>query len=77
MLKICDKLALHNSIIFNSKKTVCMKFGDNIIEGEIAMFNGSYIEWADSVRHLSNYIGITCTDMIDCKAKISFFYRIC
>ena len=36
------------------------------------MFNGTDLEWADSVRHLSNYIDITCTAMIDCKAKITF-----
>ena len=72
MLKICDKFALHNRLIFNSKKTVCIKFGDKIIEGEMAMFNGTDLEWADSVRHLSNYIDITCTAMIDCKAKITF-----
>ena len=75
MLKICNiKLfALHNSVIFNSKKTVCLKFGDKIIEGEETIFNGTYIQWADSVRRLDNYIDLTYTDMIDCKAKRSCF----
>ena len=70
MLKICDKFLLHNSIIFNSKNTVCIKCGDKIIEREKANFNVIYLEWADSVRHLGNYIDITCTDIIDCKVKI-------
>ena len=29
MLKICNKYRLENNIIFNSKKTVCNKFGSN------------------------------------------------
>ena len=70
MLTICDKIALHNSIIFNSKKTVCIKFRDKIIEGDKAIFNGTYVEWPESVRHLGNYIDITCTYMIYCKAKM-------
>ena len=37
MLKICSKFALHNSIMFTSKKTVCIKFGDKIIEGPNAI----------------------------------------
>ena len=36
MLKICNKYRLENNIIFNSKKTVCIKFGSTIIEGESA-----------------------------------------
>ena len=77
MLEMCDKFALHYSIIFNCKKTVCIKFVDKIIAGEKAIFNGTYLEWADSVRHLGNYIDITCTGMIDCKAKRYVFHRIC
>ena len=34
MLKICNKYRLENHIIFNSKKTVCIKFGSTVIEGE-------------------------------------------
>ena len=36
MLKICNKYRLENNIIFNSKKTVCIKFGSTISEGESA-----------------------------------------
>ena len=34
MLKICDGYSLENKIKFDSKKTVCIKFGGPIIEGE-------------------------------------------
>ena len=36
MLKICNKYRLEINIIFNSKKTVCIKFGSTVIEGESA-----------------------------------------
>ena len=35
MLKICNKYRLENNIIFNSKKTVCIKFGSTVIGGEV------------------------------------------
>ena len=36
MLQICHIFADKNSIIFNSKKTVCIKFGDNVVRNEEA-----------------------------------------
>ena len=36
MLKIYNKYRLENNIIFNSKKTVCKKFGSTVIEREYA-----------------------------------------
>ena len=38
MLKICNKYRLDNNIIFNSKKTVCIKLGSTVIEGESVFF---------------------------------------
>ena len=35
MLKICNKYRLKNNIIFNSKKTVCIKFGSTVILGNL------------------------------------------
>ena len=61
------------NIIFNSKKTVCIKFGSTIIKGESAFFEGVMLEWTDKVRHLGNFIDTTCTDYIDCIANKSYF----
>ena len=36
MLKICNKYILENNIILNSNKTVCIKFGITVIEGQSA-----------------------------------------
>ena len=69
MLKICNKYRLEYNIIFNSKKTVCIKFGSTIIEGESAFFDGVRLEWTDKIRHLGNFIDTTCTDYIYCITK--------
>ena len=73
MLKICNKYRLEYNIIFNSKKTVCIKFGSTNIEGESAFFDGVRLEWTDKIRHLGNFIDTTCTDYIDCITKKSYF----
>ena len=73
MLKIGHEYRLENNIIFNSKKTVCVKFGSTVIEGESAFFYGVKLEWTDTVRHLGNFIDTTCTDYIDCIVKKSYF----
>ena len=36
MLKICNKYRLEYNIIFNTKKTVCIKFGSTVNKGESA-----------------------------------------
>ena len=56
MLKICNKYRLENNIIFNSKKTVCIKFGSIVIEGNLHFFEAVKLEWTDKVRHLGNFI---------------------
>ena len=73
MLKICNKYRLEKNSIFNSKKTVCIKFGSTIIEGEYAFFDGVMLKWTDKVRHLGNFIDTTCTDYIYCITKKSYF----
>ena len=64
---------MENNIIFNSKKTVCIKFGSTIIGGEYAFFDGVKLGWTDKVHHLGNFIDTTCSDYIDCTTKKSYF----
>ena len=73
MLNICNKYRLENNIIFNSKKTFCIKFGSTIIEGESTFVDGVMLEWTDKVRHLGNFVDTTCTDYIDCISKKSYY----
>ena len=39
MLKLCDNYATVCNVIFNSKKTVCIKFGNEVIRNEAAFLN--------------------------------------
>ena len=73
MIEICSLYANDFNITFNSKKTLCMKFGDQLKPCEIAKLNGCKISWVDNIRHLGNYLDTTMTDEIDCRAKTSAF----
>ena len=68
MLKICNTLN-KKSIVFNKKKTTCIKFGDIIKNEKQAFLDGSELVWNDSVRHLGNFV-----DYFDGNAKKIFVY---
>ena len=56
ILKIWDTFTDNNSIIFNSKKTLCIKFGNPVIRNEVTIFKGESLQWVDKVRHLGNFL---------------------
>ena len=60
MLKICHNFAQSNSIIFNNKKTVCIKSGREIVKKEKAVLNTHVLKWMDKVKHLGNFINTDC-----------------
>ena len=60
-------------MLFNKKKTTCIKFGDIIKNGEKAFLYGSDLVWKDNVRHLGNFVDCTCNYNFDCNAKKSLF----
>ena len=41
MLKNCERFSVENSILFNKKKTICIKFGSKVKEGERAILDSS------------------------------------
>ena len=69
MLKICNECAQSNKIIFNSKKTICIKFGDKHITPEKAFLTSECLSWTDNIRHLVNFIDCSNIDMVDCGIK--------
>ena len=73
MLKICHNFAQSNSIIFNNKKTVCVKFGREIVKNEKAMLDKHALKWMDKVKHLGNFINKDCNEIPDCNFKKSLF----
>ena len=69
MLNICNEFAQSNKIIFNSKNTICIKFGDKHITPEKAFLNSECLYWTDNIRHLENFIDCSNRDMVDCGIK--------
>ena len=68
MLKLCDNYATVYNVMFNSKKTVCIKFGN-----EAAILNNQPLKWSEKVRHLGNIIDKDCTELAGCVFKKSMF----
>ena len=56
MLDICNNFVLENFIRFNTKKTVCIKFGELIKLQEFARLDGQLLKWQTNVSHLGNYM---------------------
>ena len=75
MLKICHIFAEKNSILFNSKKTMCSKLGGNVVRNEKAYLNSHPLLWMDKVRHLDNIIDKDCNEVYDSTFKKSMFIR--
>ena len=73
MLKICYSFAQSNSIIFNNKKTVCIKFGKEIVKNEKAVLNTGVFKWVDKVKHLGDDMNKDYNEVIDCNFKKSLF----
>ena len=71
MIKICERFSVENSILFNKKKTICIKFGSKLRNGERAILDSSDLLW--NVVHLGNYVNSACNDDVDCNIKKSFF----
>ena len=65
MLDICNKLAIYNYIIFDSKKTICIKYGENVRISEQVFMNGRLLSWHSEVRHLGVFFSI----------QVVYFYR--
>ena len=73
MLKICHIFAEKNSILFNSKKTVCIKFAVIVVRNEEAYLNSQPLLWMDKVRHLGNIIDKDYNEVYYCTFKKSMF----
>ena len=73
MLEICAKFADNFDITFNSKKTLCIKFGESLNGKECAKLNNKIIKWVDHIKHLGNFLDSTLSDKLDTRSKISAF----
>ena len=46
---MCKRISVENGILFNKKKTICIKFGCKVKEGERAILDSSDLLWTDNV----------------------------
>ena len=72
MLEICGIFAKNNYVTFNSKKSICTKYG-SIHTDEMAILNETELKWSNKVRHLGNYFGTELKENTDCCIKIGNF----
>ena len=73
MLDICNKFAAEHYLIFNSKKSLAIKYGKEVNDTEYVLLGQNRINWVDSVRHLGNYLNTQLSDITDCMMKRSTF----
>ena len=71
MLVLCNNFG--NFIIFNAKKTLCVKYGEPVNNHEYIYFNKIKLDWYDKVRHLGNFFSCNINDSIDITHKHSDF----
>ena len=73
MLKECHEFSLDYHITFNSKKSVCIKYGSPVQDYEHIYLGANKIAFCESVKHLGNMFTNKLNDSADCKQKISMF----
>ena len=50
MLDICNQYAKNNHVIFNTKKTICIKYGDAVKLQEYAKLNDTRLSWGGKCK---------------------------
>ena len=73
MLDICNKFAKNNHVIFNTKTTICIKYGDAVKPQEYAKLNDTRLSWGENVRHLGNFFDSKLVNNGDSFHKCSQF----
>ena len=72
-LHLLALVAIDNRIIFNSKKTICIKYGEDVRVSEQAFMNGRLLSWHGEVRHLVFFFNNRLCNSTDSNQKASHF----
>ena len=75
--KLITQCELYDSefdIIFNEKKTICIKFGRNVDDHSDVFMCGSKLVWGTKVKHLGNIFSSDMNDKDDINYKKGWFY---
>ena len=74
ILHICEDFALEYNVLWNCKKTICMRIGSGGIPPEKPLtLNGNILTWSSEVKHLGNMINNDLKDKIDISYKRGVF----
>ena len=66
MLDICNQFAKNNHVIFNTEKTIGIKYGDAVKPKECAKLNDTHLSWGGGdVRHLGNFLDSKLVNNVD------------
>ena len=73
IMNICSDFETNHFITFNTKKTLCIQYGQSVKLIEHVMMNGNLLSWRPEAKHLGNFCnGCLVTDM-DINRKCSHF----
>ena len=70
----CELYGSEFDIIFNEKKTICIKFGRNVYDHSDVFMCGSKLVWGTKVKHLGNIFSSDMNDKDDINYKNGCFY---
>ena len=74
MVDVCANFGDENSITFNEKKSVCMRFGVNNHNPDI-LLNGKVLKWENRVKHIGNVLNPALDDSDDIQLKQQEFFQ--
>ena len=70
---ICHTFALSNDITFNTKKTMCIKYGELVKDSEKITLDRVQLKYCETVRHLGNFFNNDNNGTSDINYKCSSF----
>ena len=77
---LSHSFALSNNITFNTKKTMCMKYGEPVKDSEKIILDRVQLKYYETVRHLGNFFNTdnNCTSDINykCSSFIGYFNKM-
>ena len=74
LIHICEDFALEYNVLFNVKKTICMKIGRHSLIPKVNVtLHGAPITWARKVNHLGNVITPDLSDSADIAVNTGVF----
>ena len=74
ILNICEDFAIEYNVLFNAKKSICMRVGsDGIPPNRLVSLSGSVLKWHKKVKHLGNIVKHNLDDSDDVEFKKGVF----